>query len=136
MGYPNFGKVKTIVLPLIATPDGGITIEEYKKATGIDLSDFFQLRSEEIHFVADAHILGCVTKSFMENYGYYYEGTNYVPMTDCARETYEEGATDGELSIVFDNAFGGLETNGGIRFVISKDLPFALENIRIHCAEI
>lgn len=34
MGYPNFGKVKTLTLPI---PDSSMTFAEYKNAYGIDL---------------------------------------------------------------------------------------------------
>lgn len=48
MGYPNFGIVKTVVIPsLIELLDAdGITLDEYQKRFGIDLKNFIEIVSE------------------------------------------------------------------------------------------
>lgn len=43
MAYPNFGKVKTIVVPLSENIDG-ITYDEYKEKYGLDLRDIFDIK--------------------------------------------------------------------------------------------
>lgn len=46
MGYPYFGKVKTIVLPL---PPEQIKFAEYKEKYGIDLKEFFEVKENDIN---------------------------------------------------------------------------------------
>ena len=46
MGYPNFGKVKTIVLP-IEDGDSGLTFDEYEKKYGLDIREIFRLYKNE-----------------------------------------------------------------------------------------
>ena len=46
MGYPNFGKDKTIVLPIDG--DDIYTIESYKSKFGIDLRDILEIKDDYI----------------------------------------------------------------------------------------
>ena len=46
MGYPNFGKVKTIVLSC-CNQDDEISIEEYKNRYGIDLKEFLSVNANK-----------------------------------------------------------------------------------------
>lgn len=39
-GYPNFGAVKTIVIPALVESDGPYTLDQYKEKFGIDFRDF------------------------------------------------------------------------------------------------
>ena len=43
MGYPIFGKIKNIVLPLPINDFDDMTIEEYKEFSGIDLREVLEL---------------------------------------------------------------------------------------------
>ena len=78
MGYPNYGKVKTIVLPipksvLTGTP---ISFEDYKKNYGIDLADiighdvgFIEKIPQNANFYLSVNLGEYKSSSFSPNFG-------------------------------------------------------------------
>lgn len=131
--YPPFGKVKTIVLPV---PTDELTYSQYKQKYGIDLKDVFEIdadyyinfknyRNSNIlfDFTEVKTITGTVTPNLIP-----------VGCLPSASTVYDEGAEDGKLEffqIAYSTADEATFANYVIKFVISKDMPWEIENMTI-----
>ena len=73
MAYPNFGKVKTIVLPFNLQDDNGISLDEYKEKYGIDIRDLFVLNSN-----------GLFDKRDFKDTAFYVECSSFARLDDNA----------------------------------------------------
>lgn len=119
MGYPNFGKVKTIVIPL---PSKEMTLEEYKNHFGIDLKNFFKISASEMHFVSNDYVILDTLESSI-NFSDGLWGLRYQNVLGQTQETYEGGSVDGFVTLK------GIDY--GLKFMVSKNDPLALENIKV-----
>lgn len=140
MGYPNFGQVKTIVLPFMTNSKDEntiFTIDEYKKDTGIDLRDFIVLRGNSIYFDSRALILATCFPSFLRKFDYENGGqTNYAPLASVTYGAYESGVTDGLIYLDF-KGLCGTGFFGDVRMIIRilKEKSFEINNIDIVVTE-
>lgn len=118
--YPNFGKVKTIVLPF-SSDDIGQNLERYKNKYGIDLKEFISLSdSGEIEIVMPQTAI------------YLYDLDNHN--STCLRPShiqqttvYDEGQYNAETVIGWFNAEESVFE--GINVVIDKDSEYSIDNI-------
>ena len=127
MGYPIFGKVKTLVLPL---PNETYSIEEYKNKYGIDLTQFIKLNTNfgQIDFVPQLHTMICLED--IHGYGGEIFGTSkIVPALTNSFSQYVSGSQDG-IFILGVYAIGE-EALEGLEIRISKDKDFSMENVKI-----
>ena len=125
MGYPNFGKVKTIVLPC---PSDSLTIAQYKERYGIDLSNYLRLEDASIYFKAPENTLILLNDEGGQTTADFISRVNTISFIE--KQEWEEGNTDGVLNfgawyVPSENAYEGLS------FVISKSEEFKLENLLI-----
>ena len=129
MSYPNFGKVKTIVLPC---PDEPMSIEEYKNAYGIDLRGMIVLKDNNIEFKNDILESSLILLRQSRAVG---DITPLVPVMGVySAYTYESGVTPADTKLLtrYNN-----EENGyyGIQLKINEDVEFKLDNLLIQTME-
>lgn len=130
MGYPVFGKVKTIVLPTNLTQP--VTIEEYKDLFGIDLKDF-------IYLDADYHVIKIKapnTMFLLDMNGLDYVFGNYGDHLESAHSIMISSYTAGSDSATtfLWTANNSLEGEG-IVLNIDKDSPFSIDNLMVSISE-
>lgn len=119
MGYPIFGKVKTIVLPGNEnTMTSQLTLEEYKKRFGIDLTDFIYLAEN-----GNIDLKNCENTLFL---GVDFNGI-LIPLSILSRSTYSAGSQSGSLTLGFKNS--GDEDYCGIVLHIDATEPFELGSL-------
>ena len=122
MGYPQFGKVKTIVLPL---PVNLISYSDYKKLFGIDLKDVLKLENGIITLKRGDYLP--LIKDFM---GESISGILYIaPITNVTMQQYSEENTDAVLRLYYNGVAG--DDGLALQFSIYKDEEFTFENIKI-----
>ena len=124
ISYPQFGKVKTIVLPITQRmyENDYSTLEDYKKDTGIDLKDIIMLTGSEILFKPE--MKNCV---FLTNAQERYD-TPLIQPAAYFSQAYSSGNDDAVLGLYVEHLEG--ETFG-IAFTIDKGLSFTIENLNI-----
>ena len=121
MGYPSFGKVKTIVLPIDAI-DGEMTIEQYKEKYGIDLKDLIYL--DELNktiLLKNKDNLLILVNDMSSN--------SYLPIfcpPSISVQAWEEGNSNGNISFL-DNS-----NDFGVIIEISQDDNFKIENVKVY----
>lgn len=122
--YPNFGKVKTIVLPI---PEfGNFTINQYKEKYGIDLRDILKVEGSEIIVKTNAFIL------LFDAVGTIW--SRYLFPNDFSSVSYEEGSADAELVWIYKDSNGDVSI--GIQFFIDKNDPCDIENLKLYRVEL
>lgn len=132
MTYPNFGKVRTIVLP-IDYNDPSMSLEEYKDKYGVDISNFIFLDEGNhqiiLSFPDFAQILLCEI-----NYGLVaINGCPHIAQpNNLIVSQWDSGNSDGRTTIFYANDVTGF----GLSFAISQDDDFKIENIIIELYEI
>lgn len=127
-GYPNFGKVKTIVLPCDFREE--LTIDEYREKFGIDLREFISLGSivKDMKFNAPNSLVLISTRSgIMEGA---YNVNMLVPVTTSSFQVHNsEDQKDASLTL------GGYNTEEnslyGITFKIKHTDEFKIENLKV-----
>lgn len=117
MGYPQFGKVKTIVLPI--GPLQNYSYEEYKKLYGIDLKDIFVIKDEYI-VPKDSNTL-ILFKVNTEELAYPAYYTLYG-LDKLETANYVAGSSNAKFII---NIGGSI----GAGFQIDSNAPLTIENI-------
>ena len=129
MGYPAFGKVKTITLP---SPDESLTIEGYKEKYNIDLKDFIELIEGNIKIKDE--ILNSSLILVMQSK---YLGTT-SPLVPVCRErvisSYEAGVSDAITRLcttynVDDEDYWGIELQ------VVKNGTFDFDHLIIYTKE-
>ena len=135
MAYPNFGKVKTIVLPI---PYSWIGIDEYKEKYGIDLKEFIKLNftSKSIELEKSPNTLILIDLSDSIDYAGFIGLPALVPLGSFSvmdPEYYDSGVNDATLNYMLfkystDDGLLGLAI---LRFRISKDDDFSYDNLKI-----
>lgn len=119
MGYPNFGKAKTITFP-IDGKETGYSIEEYKEKYGIDLRDILTIDENLIVFKHDLN----ATILVLDTMAYPAKSVSFAP--NISTTAYLANTTPAELKL--GNAAGNL----GISFYIAEDYELKLENLKIY----
>ena len=124
MGYPIFGKVKTITLPL---PAVNMSIEEYKNHYGIDLKPYIELMEDgNFWFVCDGYIILDVKDSDI-NFNHKLTTIRYQNVLSFEYNEYIEGVQDGQTYL------RGLVYS--LLLQLPKNAPFTLDNIEVIGAE-
>lgn len=121
MGYPNFGKVKTITLPMKDLPYGA-TLEDYKKLYGIDLKqwvrlsggDTISLKLPENAFVLIQSGFGNIRNSIAS------------PILETGPKKYVANSDNGEL-VLYTN----IEKSEGLILYVESDREFTIENVQL-----
>lgn len=137
MGYPNFGKVKTIVLPLVDTGTDGLTIAQYREKTGIDLRDIVKIDTgnKRVVIKTAALYLFANTPKFSESLGY-----EHVPAIAAPANFTSQAQSDTTpAQLIFEiSTFPTIEGAYGAHFdlVIPKDKSLEYENLRVICSEL
>lgn len=127
MGYPIFGKVKNIVLPV---PPSEITLDEYKKKYGIEIRDIFECRqnSDNEHLImvkSGNYVLFLNT----QDSPYFHQMGALIPIEPISTHnvtvnTWISGTNDGEIIL-------STTTGVGIFIKIPKNASFSLDNATI-----
>ena len=130
MGYPAFGKVKTIVLPAPAIAN--TSIEEYKKQYGIDLRELFFLKGKLICFKPKNSLLliDWSLYALTESSDYYETNLGVEPCKDLSTTPYDSGVSDGKWEIKNSSE------NFALIVTISKDDEFSIENLKISIVDL
>lgn len=126
MGYPNFGKVKTIVLP---TPDENLSYEQYKEKFGIDLKDIVKIASNGLIILKPQNVFWLIN----DVDAHWETPSRLYTIISAYTSGYESGVSDGSLRIYF----GGVPESSGIYLDIrcSKDKTLAIENFTVTTLE-
>lgn len=131
MGYPAFGKIKTLTLPIPSQP---MTLEEYKERYGIDLLEYVSLSDGGyINFNAhNSYVL--LSETNYENEGgddeIVLNCTNIIiPIASVVVSVWDSGKNDAETKLGIYNPSDG--TMGGLMFSVSKNQSFTLDNVKI-----
>ena len=135
MGYPNFGNVKTLVLPI---PSERMSIDDYKEKYGINLRKLLKLHPEDGAITLETNALvlirdidGTLHVQGSPSDGYSWEGSIF-PAVCVNQQLYVEGENIGGLSI------GGINDteNGvfGIGFYVESGVEFTIENMYVQAA--
>ena len=136
MGYPNFGKVKTIVLPV---PANQMTYAQYKEKYGIDLKDFIELGSTSIRLKSNRNVFLIADfteiKELLESYF-----PNLCPIGSLPMyaQDYDDGVQDGCMRIYlcdFDESLNEVVAHFMLQFLIPQDREFKFENMYIQGSE-
>ena len=130
MGYPNFGKVKTVVLPLT---DEALTINEYKEKYGIDLKQFIVLDDGgfitlDNNFLDSTLILIRQSKS---------SGAT-TPLVPCQKVVTEAAyiADNQQATTLLASCYNEAEEGFyGLALFIEPSAEFSVDNIRINTRE-
>ena len=128
MGYPNFGKVKTLVLPL---PRNETSIDEYKNLYGIDLRDFVELSEEGIISLKNGLPN---TSIFIDDITLLESGIRLNATNGTMSQQYEEGVTDAIFGLIFTG--DGQNTGSIWEIIIPKDADFNIDNIKVRNFEV
>ena len=122
MGYPNFGKVKTVVLPI---PNEELTLDEYKEKYGIDLrelvtvsDDYVSLRGDIAYYCYDAE------NRLYEDATHYLGQHSLFPISAVSTNTI--GNNNFYAFGFWDSLEGGIN---GIQFKMAGD--FKYENLTV-----
>lgn len=136
MSYPNFGKVKTIVLPLVDTGANGITIDEYREKTGIDLRDIiaFDAPNGRIVFKTPALYLFENTPEFSENLGYKHVPAIAAPSSFSSKAQGSSSPAELMFGIESFPTVGG-SAGGWFSLTVPIGRPLAYENVIVVCNE-
>lgn len=132
MGYPAFGKVKTIVLPV---PGEQMKFTEYKEKYGIDLKEFFEVKENDINLknVKNAVIYFDLS-DVSDNAPVEFIG-KLLPLgaTIYASQSYESKVTSGAIyyKIPYYNSDNIIDFIGYISIELSKDEELSIDNARI-----
>lgn len=129
MGYPAFGKVKTIVLP-IAKGDN-LSISEYKEKYGIDLKEYLFVDASGNLYFDTSKYLFLVRLIDADRSTYHFNSFNVI--ISSLVTTYDAGSTDATLQLMTSPVD---EADWSIKFEIDKDVDFLLDNVRISYYEI
>lgn len=130
MGYPSFGKVKTIVLPCPSYSDT-LSISQYKEKFGIDLSEYLILDNGYIYFDAKGNLI--LINSFdIDSVGEHISyGLNHaiVPLVATKQLSWLSGSDTGVLKlgiyeVTDDDCYG-------LYIFVDKDDDFTMDNVRI-----
>lgn len=122
-GYPNFGKVKTLVLPL---PERDISIDEYKDLYGIDLREFIELTDDKSIQFKDGlpNTLVLIDDITLSESSIRLNSVTYT-----MHKNYIEGNQDAVFGLAY---YGDGDGFGAIwELVISKNEEFKIENIKV-----
>lgn len=131
--YPQFGKVKTIVLPIPSSP---LTYQQYKEAYGIDLKDFLIVNSNGnllLEKLPNTLLMFDVTSIRLLGYPGIPNLVS-VGALPTERIQYAEGQTDGELRYYFstyDNDSGKFVPVAYVYIRLDKDSERLIENFVI-----
>lgn len=124
--YPNFGKVKTIVLPYVQEFDGiPATLDEFKEKTGIDLKPFVYLGAGGIVSLRAPNTMFLLNSDGA--YGKAYSLISAPNQIDS--HTWEKDANDGDFILhIFDS-----NSNFDFTFslIVDKDSDFLIDNVKI-----
>lgn len=133
MAYPNFGKVRTLVLPtdfLVEKP-AGISLDQYKNHYGIDLKDFIYIDENEkiLRLKNLDKTLLLLSTNFYNN-----EATDVLntilPISYFESSPFVEGSSNARLKIsCFTSEYA-------IQIYIDQDEAFTLDNAKIAIVEI
>ena len=99
MGFPNFGKNKTVVLPIPTNP---MSIAEYKAKYGIDLRELLYIAPDNNFYfkaIPNTQIFFDIS-DLLKSFGNYHSATlvelSNAPVIDAESSTYVSGTTDGK----------------------------------------
>ena len=124
VSYPQFGKVKTIVLPI---PANSISLDEYKEKYGIDLREYIYLDGHEIKLKnvenaliliddIDSNLVGSIR--------------TLRPIISLGIQQWTSGSLDG--STIFGCVYNVAdEVYEGLELIIDKDDDFTLDNVHV-----
>ena len=122
MAYPNFGKVKTIVLPI--DNDKTYSIETYKKDYGIDLRDIFELDDGYIKF--KNNIKNCLVL-INDNHAFSQSDYALQPIKETKKQQYDpDSSQNAKLDLYID-----LAETYGISLLIQYTDDFLIDNLII-----
>ena len=131
MGYPIFGKIKNIVLPLPIYEFNDMSIEEYKEFSGIDLRDIFELDhvNKRIRFKQTnaLYYFNAIDYNLFNNMG-------LLPINPVnSHEIFYEYWNDvNETNAILQYSILDTDGNGlSIQFQISYRSDFDINNIKI-----
>ena len=130
MGYPAFGKVKTIVLP---GPNGVLSLAQYKEIYGIDLREFLDLSNgEDIAIKKDILDNSLILIRQDRDLG---DTHPLCPVCSVHFDSpYSAGSTDAKTTLC--TSYNDSESDYyGIRLFLSKDVDFELDNVKIMVKE-
>lgn len=128
MGYPNFGKVKTLVLPYVQEAEDPITIERYKELTGIDLHEFLSIVPTEGEYTIKFNAPGTLILLNLEN-ATAFRFAGILAPNAMISAPYIAGDNEGKFELQFFDA----DANFGVAFSVrlSETGDPTMENIRI-----
>ncbi len=137
MGFPNFGKVKTITLPI---PHEPMSIAEYKAKYGIDLKEFLYISDDSnLYFKAipNTRILFDISE-VLKSFGSYNNATlidlSTMFTVDNGSSAYVSGTTDGRKCYCVRSYLGeenALTPEYVIVLKLDKSKELNLDNITI-----
>lgn len=131
MGYPQFGNVKTVVIPV---PKEDMSVQEYKNAYGIDLRDIVLLDKGlgNLYLKPNTFYLvnfnTAVGSSLITNESYLTSGM--IAISKVESQSYESGVKNAQLLIKTPDEGYFLEIG------VDKSLEFSYENMYIRFNEI